>query len=124
MNIIDSPEALSVALGHIGEPTLRQLLIRIARTATVSDLWPVTCIVIIDPADGVEELEQLLGFDPVTGPLGEADGEFTPWWDWQENHPGYFEVLHTTGTEFAYFLLVPDTGPDRSGLAALCRGHV
>lgn len=112
---------LEAALAAPLDPACRDLVNRIASDARASDLWFHTCIAVVEPADDTENLEQLLGFDPTIGPLGDAAGEFTPWWDWLEHYPGYFELLHTTGTDFAYFVLVPDCGPDPTGLAGLCR---
>ncbi|MXO74812.1 hypothetical protein GRI40_06205 [Altererythrobacter aerius] len=112
--------ALATPLGD----TCRNLIGRIVSDARASDLWDqLTCIVLIDPNDDAKDLEGILGFDPKEGPLGNAVGELIPWWDWLEHHPGWFELLTTTGTDFAYFLLVPDAGGDRSGLAELCRMH-
>ncbi|QDM40633.1 hypothetical protein [Altererythrobacter sp. TH136] len=119
--VIYDDATLEAALATPLDANLRDLVNRIVSHARMSGLWGLTCIAVLEPVDGKEDLEQLLGFDPMTGPLGDADGEFTPWWDWLEHHPGYFEVLHTTGTEFAYFVLVPDFGPDPAGLAELCR---
>ena len=112
---------LEAALATPLDNTTHDLVGRIVSDARASDLWELTCIAVIEPADSAETLEQLLGFDPRSGPLGDADGAFAPWWDWLEHHPGYFELLHTAGTDFAYFLLVPDSGPDPTGLAGLCR---
>lgn len=116
-------ETIAAALTAPLDAVCRDLVGRIVSDARASGLWDLTCIAVLDPTDGTEDLKQLLGFDPRTGPLGGADGEFTPWWDWLEHHPGYFELLHTTGSDFAYFVLVPDCGPDPTGLAALCRQH-
>ncbi|MXO74782.1 hypothetical protein GRI40_06050 [Altererythrobacter aerius] len=125
MNIVLDDPSLRATLDEINEPELRELLSRLADRAKAVGLWQVTCIALVEPGDSAEALGDLLGFDPIVGPLGDPDGEFLAWWDRLEYHrtEAVFELLHTIGTEFAYILLVKNSGPDRSGLVALCRKH-
>ena len=123
MQTIYDDATLRSALQQLADARLADCINRITHDAKASDLWNLTCIAVIEPQDSPEDLASVLGFDPLLGPLNDGDEEFIPWWDWLEHRPGYFELLHTTGTEFAYFILVPDKGPDRSGLATLCRAQ-
>src|SRR5690242_18659657 len=121
MNIIFDDETLAAALSNLPGP-VHELVARTVDDAKAADLWQLTCILVVDPDDHAGDIQGVLGFDPLLGPLGNAGGEFIPWWNWLEHHQGFFELLHTVGDEgFAYFLFVPHVGPDRSGLAALCR---
>ena len=113
---------LDTALATPLNDTCRELIGRIASDAQASDLWDLTCIIVIEPDDAEGELESTLGFDPLTGPLRVHDEPFVPYWAWLERHADHFEMLITAGDEgFAYFVLIPDA--DRSGLSALCRAH-
>ena len=103
--------------------TCRELIGRIASDAQVSDLWHLTCIVVLELADAEGELESTLGFDPLTGPLYVEGETFVPYWAWLERHADHFEMLITAGDEgFAYFVLIPEIDGNR--LAALCRTQV
>jgi hypothetical protein len=95
MNIVQDDQTLAAALAEITDTTLRAVLNRIVGHAKAAKLWDVTCIVIVDPADTGEEIEHVLGFDPLLGPLGDAPGA---WWAHLTRHVGWFEILHMPGT--------------------------
>ncbi len=121
INIYDDA-TLEAALATPLNDTCRELVCRIASDAKASDLWHLTCILVIDFDDAAGELESTLGFDPLTGPLHVHGEPFVPYWAWLERHADHFEMLITAGDEgFATFVLIPDA--DRSGLSALCRAH-
>lgn len=111
---------LEAALATPLDAITRDLVGRIVSDARASGLWAnLTCILVVEPDDTAEVIGDTLGFSPLEGPFGEAG---SPYWTWLETHRGWHEMLLTVGNEgFAYFLLIPDRGPDRSGLAALCR---
>ena len=117
-------ETLSAALGGSADAELALLVKSIADGSRASDLWALTCILIVEPCDSGSELEGALGFDPLTGPLHEPGEPFVPYWSWLGRRGDWHQMLVTAGDSgFAWFLLVPDRGADRSGLAALCRAH-
>lgn len=120
MITIFDDETLISAEGQVTDPTLTDLVARIVHDARASGLWAdLTCILVVEPDDTAEVIGDTLGFSPLEGPFGEAG---SPYWTWLEAHRGWYEMLLTVGNEgFAYFLLIPEFGPDRSGLAALCR---
>lgn len=110
---------LQAALTTPLDKTCADLIECIASDARASDLWELTCIVVVENGDTAEEFEDVLGYSPSTGPLG-SEGE--AYWSWLERHDGWHEMLITAGdTGFAYFVLIPDTGEDLAGLARLCR---
>lgn len=112
--------SLEAALATPLDATTRDLVDRIVSDARASDLWELTSIAIVDGKDDDQELEGMLGFDPLTGPLGyDEEGQFVPWWNFMQKAEGYCELLHCVG-DFAYYVLVAEDGPSR--LAAACRG--
>lgn len=120
MITIFDDETLAAAEGQLTDQTLRDLIARIVHDARASGLWSdLTCILVVEPDDTAETISDTLGFSPLEGPFGEAG---SPYWTWLDAHRGWHEMLLTVGNGgFAYFLLIPACGLDRSGLGALCR---
>lgn len=93
----------------------------IASDARASDLWQLTCIVIVEANDNEALLRDILGFDPLLGPLGyDEAGQFMPWWSFLQKAGDHYELLHCVG-DFAYYVLVAEDGPEE--LVELCRSH-
>lgn len=120
MEIYDDT-TLAAAVAAITDDTLLGMIERIVHDAKASGLWELICIIVADPADNGDQLQEMLGFDPLRGPLNDDTHEFVPYWSWLERHGHWYEMLITSGdTGYATFLLIPDAG---AGLAALCRGQ-
>jgi hypothetical protein len=123
MITIYDDETLAAARAAITDRDLATLLDRIEHAAKASNLWELTYILIADRGDDdLDELESILGFDPLAGPLDDDVEEFTPYWASVECHRGWIELLHVTGTDFAYYILIPTQAEFDGKLAALCRG--
>lgn len=99
---------LDGALNILAPSAIRDTLTKIAHDAKASDLWPtLTCALVVQNGDRVADLQEALGFDPLTGPLYEAGETFEPYWSWLENHGDHYEMLITASDEgFAFFVLI------------------
>ena len=108
MNLIYDDATLAAALAAALDDTSRTLIERIAHDAKASDLWDLTCIVLIDHADTARDFEDLLGYPPSTGPLGGEGAAVEPYWSWREQYWDYTELLIPVGDEgFAWFIIMP-----------------
>ncbi len=95
-------------LAVLGDTTSaqRDLIDRIVADARASDLWDLTCIVVVEDHDTAQDWERVLGYPPSTGPL---DGDGQAYWAWLEQHGDLTELLVTAGDEgFAWFILIPN----------------
>lgn len=107
------------------EPRLRALLAeQIGSLVTADhDLTDQTEFLVIEPGDTEDDIIRAVGFSPLVEPIdGLRFGEpgFYSWWDWLADRGGWFEMIVTFGSTFAYVLLIRDTdGP----LHALCRAR-
>lgn len=91
------------------------------------DLSDLTHFLIIQPGDTAGDAEHELGWSLLVNP---ADGarfgqpDFTPSWEWLEDHGGWFEAVYIISDDgFGISLFVqdhPDADPE---LLALCREH-
>lgn len=115
--------SLAGARAEILNAELAAQINRITQQAKSKHLWDWTCILVIDDEDTADDIRRVLGYDPLLGPLHDGAGPFIPYWSWLELHGGLYSMLLPAGTDFAWFILVPDEGADGSGLAALCREH-
>ena len=101
---------LEAALAHPIAPTTRDLVQRIVFDARASDLWELTCIVIIGDDDTAGEFEAVLGYPPSTGPLGGEGVAASPYWSWRGDHGtngDTVELLVPAGDEgFCWFLIM------------------
>lgn len=110
MHLIYDDATLVAALAATLDETSRTLIERIAHDAKASDLWELTCIVVIGDSDSAQDFEEALGFDPALGPLGGEGEPFDPYWSWQERHGGKIELLMTAGDSgFAWFMVMPES---------------
>lgn len=108
MHLIYDDATLAAALAATRDDTSRSLIERIAHDAKASDLWELTCIVVIGDNDTSQAFEDVLGYPPSPGPLGGEGAAFEPYWSWREQHGDWIELLIPAGdTGFAYFLIMP-----------------
>ena len=82
----------------------------------------------VEPGDDTAAVAAALGF-PVDANLvdGVRFGEpnFTPSWEWLEDHGGWFEAAFVVSDDgFGHVLLVPDRPDTDPRLLALCREHM
>lgn len=108
------------------DPILRRLLSE-RITAWSGDLLDQTEIVVVEPGDTDEDLVRVIGLSPLIEPInGARYGEegFWPHWDWLSEHEGWFEMVITFGSAFAYVLLVVDDEESSNGMVRLCRSYV
>lgn len=110
MHLIYDDATLAAALAVELDETSRALVERIAHDAKASDLWELTCIVVIGDNDTAQNFEGALGFDPALGPLGGEGEPFDPYWVWKERHGDWIELMMTAGDSgFAWFIIVPES---------------
>lgn len=107
------------------DPELHRLLTeRIASLRTDEyDLTDDTEFIVIQPGDSEDDLIQQVGCTPLTEPIdGIAYGQpdFHPHWDYLARHPGWFEMILTFGSTFAYILFIQHADGIEPDLAALC----
>ncbi|MBD8679653.1 hypothetical protein [Sphingomonas sp. CFBP 13720] len=107
------------------DPTLRRLLTeRIA--ALDEDLIDQTEFLVVQPGDTEEDIVRHVGFSPLVEPI---DGiryglpGFHPFWDWLVEHDGWFEMIVTFGSTFAYVLLVQNSRNSTSEVVSICREY-
>ncbi len=108
MRLIYDDLTLTAALAATPDGTSRTLIERIAHDAKASDLWELTCIVVIGDYDTDREFEEVLGYPPSTGPLGGEGAAVEPYWSWLERHGGWVELMITAAdTGFAWVVVMP-----------------
>ena len=108
MHLIYDDITLAAALAAAPDGTSRTQIERIAHDAKASDLWNLTCTVLIDHADTARDFEDLLGYPPSTGPLGGEGAAVEPYLSWLERHGGWTELMINAGDNgFAWFLIMP-----------------
>ena len=109
MHLIYDDATLATAQAATCDLTSRTLIERIAHDAKASDLWELTCIVVIDHADTAQAFKDVLGYSPFTGPLGGEGAAVEPYWSWLERHGGWVEMMMTAGDSgFAWFVIMPE----------------
>jgi hypothetical protein len=93
-----------------------------------ADLRGLTHILVIEPGDSEAAVQQEIGLSPLTNPMdGSRFGsiEFAPWWDWLQDHGGWFEIVISVGDSgFAFVLLIQDAAGAIDDLLAMCREAV
>ena len=90
------------------------------------DLTDWTEFLIVQPGDTEEAIVQAIGFSPLVEPIdGARFGQpgFAPGWDTLLNRSGWFEMIVTFGSTFAYILLIEDSEGVQADLLALCRRY-
>ena len=107
------------------DPTLRHLLAeRIG--ALTDELLDCTEYLIVEPGDTEDDIIRAVGFSPLVEPVdGARHGEtgFHPHWDLLADRGGWFELIETFGSTFAYILLIRDADGVSPDLLALCRTY-
>ena len=110
------------------DPQLRSLLAaRIAALVTADyDLTDDTEYLIVEPGDTEADIIRHVGFSPLVEPIDGArfgSAGFHPFWDWLGGHAGWYEMIVTFGSTFAYVLFIRDADGVNSDLLALCRHY-
>ena len=97
------------------------------RIAALSDdLIDWTEYLVIEPGDTERDIIRLVGFSPFVEPIdGARFGEpgFEPPLDWLAKHDGFFELVFSFGSTFAYVLFIEDSDAVDPDLLSLCREH-
>lgn len=88
------------------------------------DLTDYTEFLIVQAGDTEAAIHNRIGFSPLVEPIdGVRFGHrgFHPFWDWLTDHGGWFEMIVTFGSSFAYVLFIQDADEVLPDLLALCR---
>lgn len=116
---------MAQALAHTLEPRLHTLLAE--RFADLSEeLIDCTEYLVVQAGDTEADIVRHVGFSPLVEPIegGRFGGRgFHPHWDYLVRHDGYFELIFTFGSSFAYVILIPDEADTLSELRSLCRRY-
>lgn len=108
------------------DPQLKQLLTK-RITALANDLIDYTEYLVVQAGDTEADIVRHIGLSPLIDPVdGIRYGEpgFNPSWDIAVDHSGWFELIFTFGSSFAYVLLIQDAAPVPADLRAACRCHI
>lgn len=90
------------------------------------DLIDWTEYLVIETGDTERDIIRYVGFSPLVEPIdGARFGQpgFHPPWDWIAKHDGWFELVFSFGSTFAYVLFVQDSEGVDPDLLSLCRAH-
>lgn len=113
---------MAAALTMELEPRLKALLTaRIEALAPDLIVW--TEYLVVEATDTEADIMRAVGFSPLIDPIdGERFGapSFQPGWDLLTGHDGWFEMIYTFGSTFAYILLVEN---DATSISAMCRSY-
>lgn len=94
-------------------------------TSGEHDLTDQTEFLVVQPGDSEAEIVRHVGFSPLVEPIDGArfpDAAFQPHWDWLARRPGgWFEMIYTLGSTFAYILLIQEIDGVLPDLLTLCR---
>lgn len=94
----------------LSDLSLRSLVQGHLATAKENGLQDLTCIAVVEPYDSESAIVEELGFSPLANPLSETrfgDPDFSPAWDWLEEHRGWYELIFTVGDDgFAYIVFI------------------
>ncbi|MCC2980049.1 hypothetical protein [Sphingomonas sp. IC4-52] len=118
--------SMTGALPFVTDPLLRSLLSsRIdALISGEFNLISQTEFLVVEVGDTEEDIICHVGFSPLVEPIdGIRFGQhgFEPPWDWLERHEGWFEMIVTFGSTFAYVLFIQDADGTLPALRSLCR---
>jgi len=110
------------------EPRLRELLAeRIAGLQSeYGDLTDCTEFLIVEPGDVEDDLVRHVGFSPLVDPIDGhrwPDPRFQPGWDYLACRGGWFELIVTFGSTFAYVILIANRPGLDPRLVQLCREY-
>jgi len=105
------------------DPQLHRLLSE--RIGALSeDLLDYTEYLVVEPGDTEADIIRHIGLSPLVEPIDGArfGGKgFRPHWDYLARHNGWFELIFTFGSAFAYVLLIQDNAHNDTPLLTLCR---
>ncbi len=115
---------------HPLQPAVAALLnLRITQLTRADgiDLADLTHFLVIQPGDTMAAVEREVGFTPLTNLSdGSTYGspDFTPSWEWIEDHNGCFELVYIVSDDgFAFVVIVENLLGVDAQLLALCRAH-
>ncbi len=127
---IRSTAAMTHALTLPLDPILRAVLLRRRSQLTDHydhDLGDLANFLIVQEGDAATEVEAELGFSILTNFVDGRrfdDPDFTPSWEWLEDHGGWFELVFVlTDDGFGWVLFVEDRPGTDPELLALCHAH-
>ena len=113
--------ALSMGL----RPSLHRLLAeRVA--ALGEDLIDWTEYLVVEPGDTNQQIVRAIGLSPLREPFYDiryGEPGFWPHWNWLAEHDGWFELIFTFGSTFAYVVLIADEPGVDPDLLAMCREY-
>lgn len=128
MLLLRSSAAMARALDSPLDEGLRELLLLRQSQLNENDkleFSEVAFFLIVEVEDDLGALEAQLGFSPLVNPMDDTrygDPDFTPWWDWIEDHNGWFELVFVlTDDGFAHVVLIRDGEGLAHSLLSLCR---
>jgi hypothetical protein len=129
MITLRTPKAVKSTLDLLTDNQLRYLLSE--RLDQVTNAWEgidlsdLTHFLIIQAGDTAAEAEHELGWSLLVNPLDGArygHPDFTPSWEWIEDHGGWFEAVYIMSDDgFGITLFVQDHPETDADLLALCR---
>ena len=94
--------------------------------ALTEDLIDYTEYLIVQPGDTEADIIRHIGLSPLIEPMdGIRFGEpgFRSHWDWLARHDGWYELIFTFGSTFAYVLFIEDDGRTRTEILEMCRRY-
>jgi hypothetical protein len=116
--------AIRAALNQPLSPKLHSILTDELAIAEANGLENLTHVLVVQPGDEVDSVEQELGWSPLQdmGGVRFGDPEFQPPWDWQQELDGFFRLIRTVGNEgFDLILVVEDAPGVAPELLRMCR---
>ena len=128
IHIYDAQTMVAALAGDL-DPQLRPLL-EARKAALITpdyDLTGDTEFLVVQPGDTEDEIVRNIGQSPLVDPIEGArfrERGFMPHWDWLADHGGWFEMILTFGSTFAYILLIQDAEGTIPDLRAMCRHYV
>lgn len=121
--------AVKSTLNLLADTQLRALLTERFEQLTNAwegiDLSDLTHFLIIQAGDTAADAEHELGWSLLVNPVDGArfgDPDFTPSWEWIEDHGGWYEAVFILSDDgFGMNLFVPDDPNTDADLLAVCR---
>jgi hypothetical protein len=105
------------------DTNLHRLLAERIGTLT-EELIDYTEYLVVQSGDTEADILRHIGLSPLIEPMeGTRYGElgFRPYWDWLEVHCGWFELIFTFGSDFAYVVFVENREGVPHDLLTLCQ---
>ncbi|OHD05230.1 hypothetical protein [Sphingopyxis sp. RIFCSPHIGHO2_12_FULL_65_19] len=107
------------------EPNLHRLLAE--RIGALSeDLVDYTEYLVVHRGDTEADIIRHIGLSPLIEPMDSirfGEPGFRQHWDWLAKHDGWFELIFTFGSTFAYVLFIENDGRTRTEILEMCRHH-